>query len=217
MNLLNNKMTYAVVRDIRARAIRQIQVIPLSYLDAHSSGDIVSRVIADADQFSDGLLLGFTQLFTGVITILATLGFMFSKNVWITLLVVCTTPVSFFVAKFIASHSYRMFREQNETRGNQTAFIEEMVGNAKVVKAFGHVMITDILRNELGFQGVITTDSLQMDAIKDNFSTRDSAKLAINAGVDCLLMPVELTDASVTSQLDSYIQDIMVSSQNRSQ
>ena len=138
MNLFNNKMTYAVVRDIRAHAIRQIQVLPLSYLDAHSSGDIVSRVIADADQFSDGLLLGFTQLFTGVITIFATLGFMASKNVWITLLVVCTTPISFFVAKFIASHSYRMFRAQNETRGNQTAFIEEMVGNAKVVKAFGH-------------------------------------------------------------------------------
>jgi ATP-binding cassette subfamily B protein len=138
MNLLNNKMTYAVVRDIRARAIRQIQVLPLSYLDAHSSGDIVSRVIADADQFSDGLLLGFTQLFTGVITIIATLGFMLSKNVWITILVVCTTPVSFFAAKFIASHSYTMFRAQNRTRGDQTALIEEMVGNAKVVKAFGH-------------------------------------------------------------------------------
>ena len=138
MNLLNNHMTYAVVRDIRAKAIRQIQVLPLAYLDAHSSGDIVSRVIADADQFSDGLLLGFTQLFTGVITIIATLGFMFSKNVWITLLVVLTTPVSFFVAKFIATHSYQMFKAQNETRGDQTALIEEMIGNAKVVKAFGH-------------------------------------------------------------------------------
>lgn len=138
MNRLNNRMTYAVIRDIRARAIRQIQVIPLAYLDAHSSGDIVSRIIADTDQLSDGLLLGFTQLFTGVVTIIATLGFMFSKNVLITAIVVLTTPVSFFAAKFIATHSYKMFHAQTETRGDQTALIEEMIGNAKVVKAFGH-------------------------------------------------------------------------------
>lgn len=138
MNRLNNRMTYAVVRDIRSKAIRRIQVMPLSYLDAHSSGDIVSRIIADADQLSDGLLLGFTQLFTGVITIVVTLVFMFSKNLLITLIVVAATPVSFLVAKFIATHSYTMFRAQTVTRGEQTALIEEMVGNAKIVKAFGH-------------------------------------------------------------------------------
>ena len=138
MNRLNNRMTYAVVRDIRSKAIRRIQVIPLSYLDAHSSGDIVSRIIADADQLSDGLLLGFTQLFTGVITIAVTLAFMFSKNVLITLIVIAATPVSFLVARFIATHSYTMFHAQTETRGEQTALIEEMVGNSKTVKAFGH-------------------------------------------------------------------------------
>ena len=138
MNRINNRMTYAVVRDIRSKAIRHVQVLPLSYLDAHSSGDIVSRIIADADQLSDGLLLGFTQLFTGVITIIATLGFMFSKNLLITFVVVLTTPISFFAAKFIATHSYKMFKAQSETRGEQTALIEEMIGSAKVVKAFSH-------------------------------------------------------------------------------
>lgn len=138
MNMINNRMTYRVVRDIRAKAIRRVQVLPLAYLDAHKTGDIVSRVIADVDQLSDGLLLGFTQLFTGVVTIVATLVFMFSKNVAITLLVVVMTPLSFFVAKFIADHSYVMFRHQTESRGEQTALIEEMVGSAKVVKAFGY-------------------------------------------------------------------------------
>lgn len=138
MNMINNRMTYRVVRDIRAKAIRQIQVLPLSYLDAHSSGDIVSRVIADADQLSDGLLLGFTQLFTGIITIIVTLIFMFTKNVWITLLVIAMTPLSFLVARFISTHSYTMFRKQTATRGEQTALIEEMVGSVKVVKAFGY-------------------------------------------------------------------------------
>ena len=138
MNMINNRMTYRVVRDIRAKAIRQIQVLPLSYLDAHSSGDIVSRVIADADQLSDGLLLGFTQLFTGIITIIVTLIFMFTKNVWITLLVIAMTPLSFLVARFISTHSYVMFQKQTATRGEQTALIEEMVGSVKVVKAFGY-------------------------------------------------------------------------------
>lgn len=138
MNLINNRMTFRVVQDIRSRAIRQIQVLPLSYLDAHSTGDIVSRVIADVDQFSDGLLLGFTQLFSGIVTIVVTLLFMFQKSVPITLMVVVLTPMSFFVAKFIASHSYAMFRKQTETRGEQTALIEEMIGGQKVVKAFGY-------------------------------------------------------------------------------
>ncbi|MCH3962083.1 MAG: ABC transporter ATP-binding protein/permease [Solobacterium sp.] len=138
MNRINNRMAYAAVRDIRAKAIRQIQVLPLSYLDGHSSGDIVSRMIADTDQLSDGLLLGFTQLFTGIVTIIATIAFMFSKNILITLLVVLATPLSFWIAKFIASHSYTMFRRQTKIRGDETSLIEEMVGNAKVVKAFGH-------------------------------------------------------------------------------
>lgn len=138
MSLINNRMTYRVVQDIRAQSIRHIQRLPLAYLDKHSSGDIVSRIIADADILSDGLLLGFTQLFSGVVTIVVTLVFMFSKNVWITLMVLLLTPVSFLVAKFISTHSYSMFRKQSETRGRQTALIDEMIGNQKVVKAFGY-------------------------------------------------------------------------------
>ncbi len=138
MNLINNRMAYKVVEEIRSKAIRHIQVLPLSYLDRHSTGDIVSRVIADADQLSDGLLLGFTQLFSGVITILVTLGFMLSKNLLVTGLVILLTPLSFFVARFIASRTYKMFRKQAETRDAQTALIEEMVGGSRVVKAFGY-------------------------------------------------------------------------------
>lgn len=138
MNLINNRLTYQIVRDIRARAIRQLQVLPLSYLDAHSAGDIVSRIIADTDQLSDGLLLGFSQLFAGVLTILATLIFMFSINWWISLIVVVLTPLSFGVARFIAQHSYTMFHHQTETRGAQTALIEEMIGGQKLVQAFGY-------------------------------------------------------------------------------
>ena len=138
MSIINNRMTYRTVQDIRAKAIRHIQELPLSYLDQHSTGDIISRVIADTDILSDGLLLGFTQLFSGIVTIVGTLIFMFSKNVWITLLVIVLTPLSFFVAKFISSHSFQMFRKQSETRGKQTALIEEMIGNQKVVQAFGH-------------------------------------------------------------------------------
>ena len=138
MSLLNNRMTYRIVQDLRAHAIRHIQKLPLSYLDRHSTGDIVSRVIADTGILSDGLLLGFTQLFSGVVTVAATLVFMFSKNFWITLMVIVLTPVSFLVAKFIASRSYSMFRKQSETRGRQTALIEEMIGSQKVVRAFGY-------------------------------------------------------------------------------
>ena len=138
MNVINNKITYSIVRDIRSRAISHIQRLPLSYLDRQSTGDMVSRITADADILSDGLLLGFTQLFTGIVTIGATLVFMFSKNFWITVMVIVLTPVSFFTAKFIASHSYNMFRKQGEIRGKQTALIDEMIGNQKVVKAFGY-------------------------------------------------------------------------------
>ena len=138
MSIINNRMTYRVVQDIRAQSIRHIQRLPLSYLDKHSSGDIVSRIIADADILSDGLLMGFSQLFSGIVTIVVTLVFMFSKNFWITLLVICLTPVSFWVAKFISSHSYGMFRKQSEARGKQTALIDEIIGNQKVVRAYGY-------------------------------------------------------------------------------
>ena len=138
MNMINNHMTYHIVQDIRSQAIRHIQKLPLSYLDQHSTGDIVSRIIADTDILSDGLLLGFTQLFSGVVTVVVTLIFMFSKNVWITLMVILLTPLSFLVAKFISSRSFTMFKKQSETRGKQTALIEEMIGNQKVVKAFGY-------------------------------------------------------------------------------
>ena len=138
MSVINNRVVYRVVEDIRSQSIRHIQKLPLSYLDQHASGDIVSRVIADADILSDGLLLGFTQLFSGVVTIGVTLVFMFSKNFWITLLVICLTPLSFWVAKFISSHSYGMFRKQSEARGRQTALIEEIIGNQKVVRAYGY-------------------------------------------------------------------------------
>ena len=153
MNLFNNRMTFRIVQDIRSKSIKHIQKLPLSYLDSHSTGDIVSRIIADTDILSDGLLLGFTQLFSGVITIIATLVFMFSKNFWITIMVIVLTPLSFFVAKFISSRSYTMFQKQSKTRGQQTAFIEEMIGNQKVVKAFGYEEKAssrfDIINNKL--------------------------------------------------------------------
>ena len=137
VNSINNKITYQVVQDVRNQAFRHIQVLPLSYIDSHPVGGIVSQVIADVDQFADGLLLGFTQLFTGVVTILGTLGFMVSIRPGIAAVVVVLTPLSFVVARFIATHTYSFFRQQSETRGEQTAFIDEMLGNQKVVKAFG--------------------------------------------------------------------------------
>ena len=136
MNTCNNYITYQVVKDIREDAFRHIHKLPLKYLDGHSTGDIVSRVIADVDTFADGLLMGFTQFFTGVLTIIGTLGFMLVTNIPITLVVVCITPVSFLVAKFIATKTHTMFTEQSKTRGEQTALIEEMVGNQKNVKTF---------------------------------------------------------------------------------
>ena len=138
MNLINNRLTYQTVKEIRAKAMRHMQHIPLSYLDVHSTGDIVQSVIADVDQLSDGLLLGFTQLFMGVVTIIATLVFMLSMNILITCCVIVLTPVSFFVARFISTRSYRLFQKQTSTRGKQTALINEMIGSEKVVKAFGY-------------------------------------------------------------------------------
>ena len=137
MNVCNNKLTYQIVRDIRNEAFEKIEILPLKYIDGHAHGEIVSRVIADVDQFADGLLMGFTQLFTGVITILGTIGFMLSVNVGITIVVLVVTPVSLFVASFIAKRTFSMFKAQSETRGEQTALIDEMIGNQKIVQAFG--------------------------------------------------------------------------------
>lgn len=137
MNACNNKITYQVIRDVRDEAFRKLEILPLKYIDSHAHGDIVSRIIADVDQFSDGLLMGFTQLFTGVITIIGTLLFMISINVTTTLIVVVLTPLSFFIANFIAKRTFKMSKLQSETRGEQTTLIDEMIGNEKVVKAFG--------------------------------------------------------------------------------
>lgn len=138
MNICNNKITYQVINDIRTDAFRKIEILPLKYVDSHSKGEIVSQVIADVDQFADGLLMGFTQLFTGIVTILGTLIFMLSIEAKITLVVVIITPLSLFVAKYVAKNTYQMFRKQSETRAEQTAFIDEMLSNLKVVKAYGH-------------------------------------------------------------------------------
>lgn len=138
MSVCNNRITYHIVRDIRTEAFYKIEALPLSYIDAHSYGDIVSRVITDVDQFADGLLMGFTQLFTGVLSILGTLLFMLSINVTITIVVVCITPISLFVAAFIAKKTHVMFAKQSQTRGDQTALIDEMIGNQKVIQAYGY-------------------------------------------------------------------------------
>lgn len=138
MNIINNRITYSVVKDIRTKAFANLQRLPLSYLDGKSSGDIMSRIVTDVDQFSDGLLMGFTQFFTGVMTILGTLVFMLRINVTISLVVILITPVSLFVAAFISKRTYTMFKRQSETRGEMTAHIDEMIGQLKVVKAFGH-------------------------------------------------------------------------------
>ena len=138
MNTINNKISYGVVGDLRRDAFEKIEHLPISYIDSHQSGDIVSRVISDADQFADGLLMGFTQLFTGVMTILGTLAFMFRIDITIALVVVVLTPISLFVAKFIATRTYDMFKKQSEVRGEQTSLIDESINNLKVIKAFSH-------------------------------------------------------------------------------
>lgn len=138
MNLCNNHITYKVVKEIRIQAFDKLEILPLKYIDAHQHGDILSRIVSDVDQFSDGLLMGFTQLFTGVITILGTLCFMLSVNVSITFVVVLLTPVSLFVAGFIAKRTFSMFHKQSETRGKLTSLTDEMVGNAKIIQAFGY-------------------------------------------------------------------------------
>ena len=149
MNVVNNRVVFFVTRDTRAEAFAHLQKLPLSYLDSHPSGDVISRMIADVDQFADGLLMGFTQLFTGVLTILGTLGILFVLNWKITLVVVALTPLSLFAAKFIASRTYHMFREQSASRGEQTAFMNEMVDGQKVVQAFGYEARSDQKFGEL--------------------------------------------------------------------
>ena len=138
LSVCNNRITFSVSRDLRNAALRKIQTLPLSYLDSHPSGDIVSRMVADVDTFADGLLMGFTQLFSGVLTILGTLLFMLSENVPITLVVVCITPLSLVVASFLAKRSYKYFQSQSTVRGEQTALVNEMIEGQKVVQAFGH-------------------------------------------------------------------------------
>ncbi len=159
MNLCNNRMTYDVVRDIRNDAFEKIEQLPLGYIDSHPYGEIESRVIADADQFADGLLMGFTQLFTGVITILGTFCFMLSINVWITAAVVALTPLSFLVARYISTHTYTMFRRQSEIRGQQTGLINEMVEGQKVVKAFNYK--DEVVRQFDAINAELTTTSLK--------------------------------------------------------
>lgn len=159
MNLCNNRMTYDVVRDIRNDAFEKIEQLPLGYIDSHPYGEIESRVIADADQFADGLLMGFTQLFTGVITILGTFCFMLSINVWITAAVVALTPLSFLVARYISTHTYTMFRRQSEIRGQQTGLINEMVEGQKVVKAFNYK--DEVVRQFDAINSELTTTSLK--------------------------------------------------------
>lgn len=138
MNIINNHITYSVVRDIRIEVFNHMEELPLSYIDSHKHGDIVSRIVSDIDQFADGLLMGFTQLFTGIVTILATLGFMIAVNVPIALVVIVLTPLSLFVASFIAKRTYHLFHRQSETRGDITSFVDEMIGQQKIVQAFGY-------------------------------------------------------------------------------
>ena len=138
MNIINNHITYSVVRDIRIEVFNHMEELPLSYIDSHKHGDIVSRIVSDIDQFADGLLMGFTQLFTGIVTILATLGFMIAVNVPIALVVIVLTPLSLFVASFIAKRTYHLFHRQSETRGDITSLVDEMIGQQKIVQAFGY-------------------------------------------------------------------------------
>lgn len=149
MNVINNRVSFCMVRDLREAAIRKLQRLPISYLDTHAHGDTVSRIITDCDQFADGMLIGFTQLFTGIATIIGTLIFMLALNKWITLAVVVMTPLSLFIARFIASRTYSMFRRQTETRGEQTAFCEEIVSNEKIVKAYSQEENSERKFNEI--------------------------------------------------------------------
>ena len=210
MNLINNRMTFRIVQDLRTAAITRVQKLPLSYLDRHSSGDIVSRIISDADVLSDGLLLGFTQLFSGVVTVIVTLIFMFTKNTFITLLVIVLTPLSFLVAKFISSRSYRMFRKQSETRGRQTSLIEELIGNQKVVKAFGYEKRSSARFAEVNEELKQCSQQAVFYSSLTNPSTRfvNSVIYAAVALVGALMIPASLTVGGL-SVLLSYANQYM--------
>ncbi len=176
MNICNNKITFNVTKDLRNEAIKKIEVVPLKFIDGHSHGDIVSRVIADVDQLADGLLMGFTQFFTGIITILGTLLFMFSINVWIALLVVVLTPLSLLIARFITSRTYSMFSKQSEIRGEETSYIDEILDGEKVVKAFGYeeevIKNFDEINNRL--------DSASLKAVFYSSLTNPSTRMVNN-------------------------------------
>ncbi len=210
MNLINNRMTFRIVQDLRTQAITRIQKLPLSYLDRHSSGDIVSRVISDADVLSDGLLLGFTQLFSGIVTVVVTLIFMFTKNVTVTLLVILLTPLSFLVAKFISTRSYRLFRRQSETRGRQTSLIEELIGNQKVVKAFGYEKRSSARFAEVNEELEQCSRQAVFYSSLTNPSTRfvNSVIYAVVALVGALMIPASLTVGGL-SVLLSYANQYM--------
>ncbi len=211
MNLINNRMTFGIVQSIRSQAIRHIQKMPLSYLDAHSSGDIVSRVITDTDVLSDGLLLGFTQLFSGVMTIVVTLIFMFSKNLLVSLLVILLTPLSFLVARFISSRSYKLFRRQSEIRGRQTALIDEMIGGGKVVRAFGYEKRASGRFAALNGELVETSSQAVFYSSLTNPSTRfvNSVIYALVALVGVLIIPGGALTVGGLSVLLAYANQYM--------
>lgn len=210
MSLMNNRMTYRIVQELRSEATEHLQALPLSYLDAHSTGDIVSRIISDIDVLSDGLLLGFSQLFSGVVTIVVTLIFMFTTNVTISLLVVLLTPLSFLVARFVSSRSYRMFRKQSELRGQQTALIDELIGNQKVVKVFGYEKRAEERFEKINDELVQCSKQAVFFSSLTNPSTRfvNSVVYAGVALAGVLMIPASLTVGGL-SVLLSYANQYM--------
>ena len=226
MALCNNKITFNVVRDIRKEAIRKIEKLPLKYIDSHSYGEIVCRVVADVDTFSDGLLMGFTQFFTGVVTIVGTLLFMLFINPWITAVVVIVTPLSLFVAKFIASKTFSMFKKQSETRGEQTAFIEEMIGNLKVVQAYNHEKeniekfdeINDRLTNAslraIFFSSITNPSTRFINSIVYTGVALSGALIAVNGGITVGRLTTFLSYANQYTKPFNEISGVITELQN---
>ena len=210
MTLLNNRLTYRIVQELRSEAMAHLQKLPLSYLDAHSTGDIVSRIITDIDVLSDGLLLGFSQIFSGIVTVIVTLIFMFTTNWIISLLVMLLTPVSFLVARFISSRSYRMFRRQSELRGQQTALIDELIGNQKVVKVFGYEARAEKRFEAINDELVECSKQAVFYSSLTNPSTRfiNSLVYACVALIGVLMIPGSLTVGAL-SVLLSYANQYM--------
>ncbi len=211
MNLINNRIAFGIVKEIRSKAIEHVQRVPLSYLDGHSTGDIVSRITTDTDVLSDGLLLGFTQLFSGIITVIVTLFFMFSKNVTVSLLVVVLTPLSFVVARFISSRSFNLFKKQSEVRGRQTGFIDEIIGNQKVVKAFGYEDRASSRFKEINDELVDCSQQAVFYSSLTNPSTRfvNSLVYACVALVGILLVPGSSLTVGGLSVLLAYANQYM--------